>query len=251
MALNNDTNPLRTEMEQSPGAQHMGFTQKFWNSLNTVYVKYKDAFVHKVFTWVSLPPIDALCAQVAGESYKGLRDWELRDWEMKEFILDEKNSSETACIYANAETKICIIGYRGTVVTDIKDITSDAQIVLDIQGIDPRVKAALHIYDTIRREYPGYAIRVCGHSLGGTTSYIVAKHRNPARCVVFNPGVSLNTFFVQMLEDTIKHVERTQNTYTYKILWDIISTVGFVGHVKTFVIKATDPLALHTMDNFL
>ena len=107
------------------------------------------------------------------------------------------------------------------------------------------------MYDTARREYPGYALKVCGHSLGGTLSYIVAKHRIPSRCVVFNPGVSLNTFFVQMVEDTLKKKVWTQNTYTYKILGDIISTVAFVGHVKTFVIKAHDPLALHMLFNFL
>jgi hypothetical protein len=31
----------------------------------------------------------------------------------------------------------------------------------------------------------------------------------------------------------------------------VISIIGFVGNVKTFVIKKADPLALHAMSNFL
>lgn len=54
-----------------------------------------------------------------------------------------------------------------------------------------------------------------------------------------------------MLEDTLKKEDRTEKTYTYKILGDIVSTIAFVGHTKVFKIKATDPLKLHAMDNFI
>lgn len=79
----------------------------------------------------------------------------------------------------------------------------------------------------------------------------MGKHRTPDRCVVFNPGVSLNTFFIQMLQDSLQHSEWTERTYTYKILGDIISAIGYVGHVKTFVVKGSDPLALHAIRNFI
>lgn len=54
-----------------------------------------------------------------------------------------------------------------------------------------------------------------------------------------------------MLEDTLKKSPRAKNTYTYKILGDIISTAAFVGHTKVFTIKSSDPLKLHAMDNFV
>jgi hypothetical protein len=160
-------------------------------------------------------------------------------------------NARTSCVYHDPEKKICIIWYRWTDFKDFKDISSDAQIVLDIQWIDPRVKQALEAYDTARRKYIWYHFRVCGHSLGATLTYIVWRHREPDRCVAFNPGVSLNTFFVQMLQDTLLHSAWTQRTYTYKIFGDIISMIWFVGHVKTFLVKTTDPFALHAMNNFL
>ncbi len=45
------------------------------------------------------------------------------------------------------------------------DIASDLQIVLDMQGVDPRITSSLAIYATVRRTYEGYAIHICGHSL--------------------------------------------------------------------------------------
>lgn len=54
-----------------------------------------------------------------------------------------------------------------------------------------------------------------------------------------------------MIEDTIKKSIRTENTKTYKILGDIVSTAAFVGHTKIFSIKSRDPLKLHAMDNFI
>jgi len=216
--------------------------------INEVAQKYSTLFAQKVLHEVILPTEDALCAQISEESYHEVAQ---RKQQLESYHLADKYSTGSACVYVDEQAKRCIIWYRGTVVTDVHDIASDAQIVLDVQWIDPRVQEALHFYDTIKREFPGYAIWVCGHSLGWTFSYIVAKHRIPARCVVFNPGVSLNTFFVQMLEDTLRKKVWTQNTYTYKILGDIISTVAFVGHVKTFVIKADNPLALHLLINFL
>lgn len=75
--------------------------------------------------------------------------------------MEENLSSKTYAIYIHNEKKIIIFGIRGTDVRDIKDLISDIQIVLDIQSIDPRVKEVLSIYDTLRREYQGYKIRVC------------------------------------------------------------------------------------------
>lgn len=214
----------------------------------SIYAKYKHLFEKKVFTEVKLPDEDQLCAQVAGQSYLPPQD---RQKAIITYVLDEALSERTCCIYADSDKKICIIWYRWTNMKDFKDISSDAQIILDIQGIDPRVKQALKVYDIVKRKYIWYQLRVCWHSLGWTLTYIVGKHREPDRCVAFNPGISFNTLFVQMIQDTLQGSTWTKHTYTYKILGDILSMIWFVGHVKTFVVKAKDPLSLHAMNNFL
>lgn len=223
------------------------FSSKSKKKFNEIYNKNKESFDQIASPNIILEQEDVIQAKVTLESYVDMLE---RKKQIGDFKLDTKLSTQNTCIYYNDIQKICIIWYRWTVVTDMKDISSDVQIVLDIQSTDPRVKNALEIYDTIKREYQWYQIRVCGHSLWWTLSYIVSKHRNTSRCTVFNPWVSLNTLFIQMLKDTYRKTERTKNTYTYKILWDLISTLAFVWNTKVFRIWAKDPLKLHAVMNF-
>ncbi len=229
-------------------AADSSITKKSQELVNQAYQAYANKVEEYVSPIIELPAEDSLCAEIAEESYTKVED---RKEQIGEFILDKKVSDAGAAIYVNKEKKICIIGYRWTVASEVKDLISDAQIVLDIQGIDPRVKASLHSYDRAKRFYETFDFRVCGHSLWGTLSLIVAKHREPARCIIFNPGVSVNGFFIQMLEDTIKKTTRTGRTRTYKILWDIVSTAAFIGHTTVFSLKTKDPIKLHAMVNFL
>jgi putative lipase involved disintegration of autophagic bodies len=69
----------------------------------------------------------------------------------------------------------------------MSDLLSDMQIMMGVNSIDPRVSQSRWIYDQVKALFDTYQIWVCGHSLGGTPAYIVAKHRLPDQCVVFNP----------------------------------------------------------------
>lgn len=196
-----------------------------------------------------LHPEDLLCLQVAWYAYyppaqrpKNVEGYALED-------LD--GDKERVCLYINHEKKHLIIGYRGTEATDTKDIMSDAQILLGVSGVDKRVKSSLRIYDAIHAQYPDYQKWVCGHSLGGTIAYIIAKHRMPARVTVFNPGSAPNALFIQMLTDTVRKAVWAKTVYTYKILGDPISTFSFVGHSKVFRVNLKEPIALHRMESFL
>jgi alpha-beta hydrolase superfamily lysophospholipase len=132
----------------------------------------------------------------------------------------------------------------------LKDIFSDVQIVLWINVIDVRVKASRDFYDQVSIKYGTYEKWVTGHSLGGTISYLVTKHRNPDRCIVFNPWAGPTKSFLSMMQDTFLKKEWTQKITTYKIFWDMISTLGFVGNVKTFFLKTLDPMKLHSINSF-
>lgn len=223
-------------------------SEKTQKILNKTYEKYTKKFEQTISPIVELSEDDSICAQVANESYN---EPKLRKTRLGNFILNETLSTTDAAVYVDTTRQICVLWLRWTIITEFKDLSSDVQIVLDIQWIDPRVKNSLHAYDSCKRQYEHFSFRVCGHSLWGTLSYIVAKHREPNKCVVFNPGVSINTFFLQMLEDTIKKTTRTEQTTTYKMLGDIISTAAFVGHTKIFSGTSNDPLKLHAMDNFV
>jgi hypothetical protein len=164
--------------------------------------------------------------------------------------LDEELNEIVHTVYVHLDTKRVLICYRGSDFTDIKDIMSDIQIVLGMNAIDSRVKISLDFYDKVVMKYPTHEKWLTGHSLGGTISYIVAKHRNVQRCVVFNSGSAPTKSFLAMMQDTLLKKPRTQTVTTYKILGDVVSTLSFVGNVESFFLKTLDPKKLHSIDSF-
>jgi hypothetical protein len=194
-------------------------TEKASARAQNLYTQYSTQLATHTITGIRIPLADMLYAHAADIAYMA-RDsipHELIGSDAQIYIYDHDLSDEQVCIYISHITHTALIAYRGTVATQLSDIASDLQIVLDMQGVDPRITSSLYIYDAVRRGYEGYAIHICGHSLGGTIAYIVAKHRYPARCVVFNPGASMTMFFVQAVKDSYTKNNRTDCITTYKI----------------------------------
>ena len=197
---------------------------------------------------VTLLPPDLLPHQVTAYSYLPAphRPHTIGAYQLENTTLN----IDRACVYARHDTRELIIGYRGTDIRDRHDLMSDAEIILGISGVDERVRVSLELYDAMRILYPTYTKHICGHSLGGTIAYIIAKHREPDRCTVFNPGSAPNALFIQMITETVKKTPWTTRIFTYKILGDMISTCSFVGTTKVFRIPAADPIALHSLAAF-
>lgn len=170
--------------------------------------------------------------------------------EVGDWILDKDTSFLVHAAYKHRTENIVLICYRWTDFKDVKDIFSDVQIVLWVNGIDGRVQDSLEFFDDIQMKYPDAKKWVSGHSLWGTISYIVTRHRNPERCVVFNPWASPTKSFIGMMKDTLFKKDWTKCITTYKIWGDVISTLSFVGNVKSFVVKSANPLTLHTINSF-
>lgn len=175
---------------------------------------------------------------------------EQRADEVGDWILDKETSFLVHAAYKHRTENIVLICYRGTDFKDMKDLFSDVQIVLWVNGIDGRVQESLDFFDDIQMKYPEAKKRVCGHSLWWTISYIVTRHRSPERCVVFNPWASPTKSFIWMMKDTLFKKDRTKCITTYKIRGDVISTLSFVWNVKSFVVKSANPLTLHTINSF-
>ena len=175
---------------------------------------------------------------------------EQRADEVGDWILDKETSFLVHAAYKHRTENIVLICYRGTDFKDMKDLFSDVQIVLWVNGIDGRVQESLDFFDDIQMKYPEAKKWVCGHSLWGTISYIVTRHRSPERCVVFNPWASPTKSFIWMMKDTFFKKQWTRCITTYKIWGDVISTLSFVWNVKSFVVKSANPLTLHTINSF-
>ncbi len=171
------------------------------------------------------------------------------DW-VGDWILDRETSFLVHAAYKHRSENTVLICYRGTDFKDMKDLFSDVQIVLWVNGIDGRVQQSLNFFDDVQMKYPEAKKWICGHSLWGTISYIVTRHRNPERCVVFNPWASPTKSFIWMMKDTLFKKQWTRCITTYKIWGDVISTLSFVWNVKSFVVKSANPLTLHTINSF-
>lgn len=178
------------------------------------------------------------------------RSPEERKDEIWDWILDKETSFLVHAAYKHRKEDIILICYRWTDFKDMKDLFSDIQIVLWVNGIDNRVQNSLDFFDEIQMKYPNHKKWICWHSLWGTISYIVTKHRNPERCIAFNPWASPSKSFIWMMQDTLFKKDRTKCITTYKIWWDAISTLGFVWNVKSFTVKSANPLTLHTINSF-
>ncbi len=175
---------------------------------------------------------------------------EERKDEVWDWILDKDTSFLVHAAYKHRTKDIVLICYRWTDFKNMKDLFSDIQIVLWVNSIDGRVQDSLEFFDNIQMKYPNCKKWICWHSLWWTISYIITKHRSPERCVVFNPWASPTKSFIGMMQDTLFKKDRTKCITTYKIWWDAVSTLSFIGNVKSFVVKSANPLTLHTIDSF-
>lgn len=196
---------------------------------------------------IKLPERDLLLAEITAYSYLPP---EKRPYQVWDFYLEPSYNSIFHCIYLNHKEKICIIGYRGTDFTNKSDIISDVQIILWVNAIDPRVTGSLQLFDQVRKTHGEYQKWICGHSLGGTLCYIVAKHRDVDYCCTFNPWSAPNKIFILMLKDTLLKTERTKKIHTYKIVGDVVSLFSYVGETVSFFVPSVNLKTLHAMDNF-
>lgn len=190
---------------------------------------------------------DDQIVEVVKEVYRSPNE---RKDEVWDWILDRDMNFLVHAAYKHRMENIVLVCYRWTDFKDVKDIFSDIQIVLGVNWIDGRVQQSLDFFDEVQMKYPNAKKRICGHSLWWTISYIVTRHRSPERCIVFNPWASPTKSFIWMMKDTLFKKEWTKCVTTYKIWWDVVSTLSFIWNVENFTIKSASPLTLHTIDSF-
>ena len=201
----------------------------------------------KKFKKSAIQEHDDQIVSIVQEVYRAPQE---RKDEVWDWILDKETNFLVHAAYIHRTKNIVLICYRWTDFKNIKDLLSDVQIVLWVNSIDVRVQDSLEFFDDIQLKYPDARKWVCGHSLWWTVSYIVTKHRNPERCIVFNPWASPTASFVWMMKDTLLKKSWTQTITTYKIWWDVVSALSFIWNVKNFIVKSASPLTLHTINSF-
>lgn len=197
---------------------------------------------------INLASEDIPCAIIANIVYN---DPFSRPREIWSYTLIEAHNSIEYCLYRDAIKWKCILWFRWTEMTEAKDYLADLNIILWTHAFIERFQDSITIYDTMCNEYPDDIKMITWHSLGGTICYLIAEKKDPDRTVVFNPWSSVNPTFAHMLADTQLQKSWTKRVFTYRILWDVVSTLSIIGYTRTFRKASVNPLELHAAANFL
>lgn len=155
------------------------------------------------------------------------------------------------CLYRDNKKGKLIIWYRWTNFTDTKDYISDINIVIGTHIFNERFQEAMKVYEEIVALYPDDIKVITWHSLGWTICYMIAQVKDPDRTVAFNPWSSANPTFIMMMKDTQFQAPWTKRVFTYRILWDIVSTLSVIWYTRTFRKASVNPRELHAMINFV
>ena len=94
-------------------------------------------------------------------------------------------------VFVNPKTKHGIVVYRGTVVTDARDLGADVSIASSAQKISPQFRNALTYFNGAAKKYGSeFQFSTTGHSLGGAKAMYIAEKYDNVRALAYNPGIS-------------------------------------------------------------
>lgn len=135
--------------------------------------------------------------------------------------------------YFNARTKEVILVNRGTEPTDVRDLRSDAQMLLD--QVPDQFNSAESFYIAVRNlilrpdldnPFLGATLSITGHSLGGSlTQLLIARHATEQFGGAYVSGQTFNALGVQHLLNN-PEISRPQGDYAitnWSVPSDIVS----------------------------
>lgn len=171
-----------------------------------------------------------------------------------EYVPSLSNGNHTT--FYNKRTGKAIIAYRGTNVSDPKDLLTDAAIFFGVERMTPRFADAVDTAEKAQKMFGKKNVEVTGHSLGGSQAMYVSS-RMGLPSYAYNPGKTFRQFDLLNRYDQVRDFfcpkcdkMSPDNTTVYTTGWDPIS---WGASREEASIRYVNPkqLDVHGIDNFI
>lgn len=205
--------------------------------------------INDTLTWFD--DIDRQLALFANECYKSIKQKRIVG-----FVRDEELSTEKYDVWVDDVNKIIINAIRGTKVSDIKDLISDLAIIAGKEQEDSQFKESFNKWQQSINKYPmtEWKHRLTGHSLGSAQCYWLAMTQSSFpndRICCFAPGVGASGQYKDFINKCRNGDPRCANLHTYKFIGDPVALLACLGRVNVTKAKSWNPIANHTMENYV
>ena len=187
----------------------------------------------------------ARISDLSYQKYAATRRKQARDLGL---TYDPELSDKTIAVFTDNKTGKVYISHRGTKLSDegVKDLASDALVVLGIEKFDKRHKEAQNNLLKVRDKYKDSEIVLASHSLGGTISRNIALENPDLQAYIFAPGTSLGH-----IKDNYE-VSKTDRIKSYSVSGDPLSAFSrhSSGEEAVNVKRNPDASSAHSLSNY-
>lgn len=163
-------------------------------------------------------------------------------------IVNEYNE-EWYCAYRFMDE--VIIGFRGTVVSELHDLATDVFIAIGNEGKTTQFQKSLKLVKSIREKHPLWNLHLVGHSKGATQARYVGRELK-IPYTAFNEGAGVSELVRQgkhLISESLGIGKVEDLGHRFKIKGDPVSKLASGSNVKEFDVGATG-LASHSLSSF-
>lgn len=191
---------------------------------------------------------ESLHAIFSHASYRYLSDVPIK--RINEFRIVHELSDQHSVVYTNGETlgvtTRVIVSFRGTIVTNVKDIITDVFLTIGKEHETDRFKYAEEKIRKLLEIYPAIPMVVCGHSMGGTQAIYISKKYN-LECYVYNPAQGISEYYN-------KDFDRYPKIRVYRVINDPISCIAGMENIRGITlfppVSQISMIKNHKLENF-
>ena len=174
------------------------------------------------------------------------------------YICDRSYGQANSSVYYNQDLKEVVLAIRGTKASNPEDLVNDANILVGNITKTKRFVELSQRLGQIIKQYVGYKVVVCGHSLGARLSQeLLLKYPNYIDSAhIFNSGssfdVAIKGLYLRLKKSTEYKIMR-QKLHIYSVPGDPLSFLSRFLPNKTLTTETNtslNPIDQHTMTNF-